>query len=98
MNVPTDLPVPLPQAQPSAPEPDQSLVARLDRGDQDALRALHRRYAPLVFTVAARFVDAPTAEEVVQDVFFTLWKKHATFDPARGTIKSWMCRSPGDAR
>jgi RNA polymerase sigma factor (sigma-70 family) len=71
-------------------ETDEGLVARLARGDEDALRLLHQRYAALVFTVAARFVDAAAAEEVVQDVFVTLWKKHETFDPARGAFKGWI--------
>jgi RNA polymerase sigma-70 factor (ECF subfamily) len=89
-NVSTDSPLPHTRAEASAHEPDEALVARLDGSEKDALRALHHRYAALVFTVAARFVDVPTAEEVVQDVFFTLWKKHETFDPARGTFKSWI--------
>jgi RNA polymerase sigma-70 factor (ECF subfamily) len=88
MSLPTDPPDLT--TQPTAPETDVALVARLGRGDEDALRALHRRYAALVFTVASRFVDAATAEEVAQDVFVTLWKKHETFDPARGSLKSWL--------
>jgi RNA polymerase sigma-70 factor (ECF subfamily) len=80
------------QAHPPARETDESLVARLGCGDEDALRALHQRYAALVFAIAARVVDAATAEEVVQDVFVTLWKKHETFDPARGSFKGWIAQ------
>jgi|HubBroStandDraft_1064217.scaffolds.fasta_scaffold03355_7 RNA polymerase sigma factor (sigma-70 family) len=79
-----------PQALGTARATDEELVTRLGAGDEDALRALHHRYAALVFTVAARFVDVTTAEEVVQDVFVTLWRKHETFDPARGVFKSWI--------
>ncbi len=81
-------------AQPDATEgiADPELVARLGRGDERALRTLHRRYASLVFTVAVRFVDAAGAEEIVQDVFMTLWRKHETFDPARGALKAWLCQ------
>jgi RNA polymerase sigma-70 factor (ECF subfamily) len=81
-------------AQPDFPEgvSDAELVARVGRGDERALRTLHRRYASLVFTVAARIVDAAAAEEVVQDVFMTLWRKHETFDPARGALKAWLCQ------
>ena len=75
-----------------ARDSDEGLVARLGRGEKDALRALHHRYAALAFTVAVRFVDAATAEDVVQDVFVTLWKKHGTFDPARGSFKSWIAQ------
>jgi RNA polymerase sigma factor (sigma-70 family) len=71
---------------------DPDLVARLGSGDERALRALHRRYAALVFTVAARMVDAAAAEEIVQDVFMMLWQKHGAFDPARGSFKSWICQ------
>jgi RNA polymerase sigma-70 factor (ECF subfamily) len=71
-------------------ETDEALVARLAAKDEDALRELHRRHAALVFAVAARFVGNATAEEVVQDVFVTLWAKHAMFDPARGAFKPWL--------
>jgi RNA polymerase sigma-70 factor (ECF subfamily) len=90
MTAPTHAHTPGTQAHSTARETDEGLVARLASKDEDALRALHRRYAALVFTVAARFVDAATAEDVVQEVFVTLWKKHATFDPARGSFKSWI--------
>jgi RNA polymerase sigma-70 factor (ECF subfamily) len=69
---------------------DDVLVARLAQRDQGALRELHRRYAALVFSVATRFVGTPAAEEVVQDVFITLWDKHASFDPARGPFRPWL--------
>ncbi|AKU95987.1 RNA polymerase sigma-70 factor [Labilithrix luteola] len=91
MTAPNEPPPPsVSHGQGDACETDEALVARLGSGDEEALRSLHQRYAALVFTVAARFVDAATAEEVVQDVFVTLWKKHATFDPARGAFKSWI--------
>jgi RNA polymerase sigma-70 factor (ECF subfamily) len=85
---------PAPTAAPAtdagASESDEELLARLGRADEDALRRLHQRYASLVFTVAARIVDPATAEEVVQDVFVTLWNKHETFDSERGTFKHWI--------
>jgi RNA polymerase sigma-70 factor (ECF subfamily) len=65
-------------------------VARLAHRDEAALRELHRRYAALVFTVAARVVGAASAEEVVQEVFVILWTKHASFDAARGAFKPWL--------
>ena len=71
-------------------ETDEDLVAGLGRGDEAALRALHRRYAARVFAVAVRFVDAASAEDVVQEVFVTLWNKHETFDPTRGAFRSWI--------
>jgi RNA polymerase sigma-70 factor (ECF subfamily) len=71
-------------------EADEALVARLVRRDEDALRVLHARYASLVFTVAARIVDASAAEEVVQDVFLTVWRRADTFNELRGSFKGWI--------
>jgi RNA polymerase sigma-70 factor (ECF subfamily) len=88
--LPDSPPTLLPHPNAMALETDETLVAMLGHGQEDALRALHHRYAALVFTQAARIVDAATAEEVVQDVFVTLWKKHETFDPARGSLRSWI--------
>ncbi len=81
---------PMPALAPPSSEADEALVAKLARQDEAALRELHRRYAALVFTVAARFVGPASAEEIVQDVFVTLWTKHASFDPARGAFKPWL--------
>jgi RNA polymerase sigma-70 factor (ECF subfamily) len=75
---------------PAAQETDVALVAQLVTGDERALRVLHARYASLVFSIAARIVDASAAEEVVQDVFVTVWRKAEAFDPERGSFKSWI--------
>jgi RNA polymerase sigma factor (sigma-70 family) len=83
-------PTPQEQERHAAPEADAALVAQLARRDEGALRVLHARYAPLVFSVAARIVDAGAAEEVVQDVFVTVWRKAETFDPHRGSFKGWI--------
>lgn len=85
-------PLPLEQERCAAPETDAALVARLVRRDEGALRVLHTRYAPLVFSVAARIVDASAAEEVAQDVFVAVWRKAETFDPQRGSFKGWIFR------
>lgn len=47
-------------------------------------------YTKLVF-YAQRFLDEEEAEDVVQDVFFELWKQKSTLDFSR-SIKSWLYR------
>ncbi len=69
---------------------DEALMAELGGGRQEALQVLHRRYAPLVFHLACRSIDRPAAEEITQDVFLQVWRKAASFDPARGGFRSWM--------
>jgi RNA polymerase sigma-70 factor (ECF subfamily) len=90
MAVSSDFPMTSMPDREAARDPDEELVRRLGSGSEDALRVLHQRYAALVFTVATRFVDSAAAEDVVQDVFLTIWKKHQTFDPARGSFKNWI--------
>lgn len=67
-------------------------MAYLAAGQQDALAPLHRRYAPLVFNLAAQTLDRAAAEEIVQDVFLAVWRKADTFDPARGSFRTWVLR------
>lgn len=71
---------------------DEELMKRLAAGCRDALGALHGRYAPLIFGVAARSLDVAAAEEIAQDVFVAIWRKASTFDPARGTFRAWVLR------
>lgn len=68
---------------------DEELLRQLLGGQQDALGALYSRYAPLVFNLAAQSLDRVAAEEIVQDVFLTVWRRADTFDPERGTFRSW---------
>jgi RNA polymerase sigma-70 factor (ECF subfamily) len=71
---------------------DEELMSRLSAGRRDALGPLHGRYALLIFGLAARSLGHAAAEEVVQDVFLTVWRKASTFDPARGTFRAWALR------
>jgi RNA polymerase sigma-70 factor (ECF subfamily) len=69
---------------------DEELMGQLAAGRQDALGPLHGRYASLVFNLAARKLDRATAEEIAQDVFVAVWRKAGTFDPTRGTFRTWV--------
>lgn len=70
---------------------DCVLLARLAAGDDDALAEVYDRYAPLVFGVAKRVVANRTvAEDVVQEVFTTLWLHPKRFDPDRGSLRAYL--------
>jgi RNA polymerase sigma-70 factor (ECF subfamily) len=75
---------------PSREATDEQLLAELAAGRQEALGALHSRYAGLLFNLAAQSLDRPAAEEVVQDVFLAVWRKADTFRPERGAFRSWV--------
>lgn len=71
---------------------DEELMRRLAAGRPEALQPLHARYAPIVFGIAVRPLGRAAAEEVVQEVFLAVWRKAASFDPARGSLRGWLLR------
>ena len=72
---------------------DEVLVQRVASGDERALSALYDRYAGLVYGTGLRYLgDRGTAEELVQDVFTSVWRNAAGFDPARASFATWVYR------
>lgn len=64
---------------------DPQLLERVAVGDPLAVRAVIERYGDLVWSLARRFTDTEAdAEEAVQDIFMTLWRKSDRFDPSAG--------------
>ncbi len=60
-------------------------------GDRAALRMVYDRLAMKLLGVAMRILgDRQDAEDVVQDVFVTLWQKAGEFQPARGGGEAWL--------
>ena len=71
--------------------PELNLLHKIQNGDEEALVALHSRYANLVYSVAYRVLnDQMAAEEVTQDTFMRLWRKSDRFDPEKGRFVTWL--------
>jgi RNA polymerase sigma-70 factor (ECF subfamily) len=67
------------------------LAARLVAGDEDALAETFDRYATTVLAAARRVVGSGiSAEDVVQDVFVTLWLHPDRYDAARGSLRTFL--------
>src|SRR6202158_4545422 len=70
---------------------DEELMAGLQAKDAKALDLIFSRYSRLVFAIALRIVnDRSEAEDVVQEVFFSLYQKAILYDSAKGTAKGWI--------
>src|SRR5229473_3330244 len=70
---------------------DEVLILRLQKKDVGALGLLYRRYARLVYSVCARILRDPSeAEDLVHEVFLCLYRKCRSFDPAKGSVRSWL--------
>jgi RNA polymerase sigma factor (sigma-70 family) len=70
---------------------DAVLLQRIRAGDQRAVDDLYDRFRRPAFALARRVLgeDAP-AEDVVRDVFVTVWRDPAAFDRSRGSVASWL--------
>jgi RNA polymerase sigma-70 factor (ECF subfamily) len=75
---------------PSEHATDAELMRQIAGGSQDALDALHGRFARPILALAAQSLDRATAEDVVQDVFLAVWRHAGTFDETRGTLRAWI--------
>lgn len=74
---------------------EERIVNRIRDGDEQAIDTVMRRYAKLLWSVAdgvLRGVASPQdVEECVADAFIKLWQEPEKFDPARGSLKLWLC-------
>jgi RNA polymerase sigma-70 factor, ECF subfamily len=67
------------------------LVSAMARGDSAALGALYDLHAPHMLCLARSIVATPSAaEDIVQDVFLEAWRKAKSYDPTRGSVKTWL--------
>jgi RNA polymerase sigma factor (sigma-70 family) len=70
---------------------DSHLVALVAGGDATALEALYDRYGKAAYSLALRILtDQSLAEDVVRQVFLSLWREARRFDPARGTVATYL--------
>ena len=71
--------------------PDAALIERVVRRDESALAALYDRYAAMLTSVMTRILrDTQAAEEILQDIFYQLWRTAAKFDASRGSLPGWL--------
>lgn len=92
------------------PDSDAELVRRIRGGDERALEAVFRAHYAGMAAFVDRFVRAnDVAEELVQDVFFKLWRKREElseieslrtylYRAARNTALNWLRRQKLERR
>ena len=86
------LPAPVIPYDQAKPVSDDALVSRTRAGDLDAFAELLSRHEQNLLRLAFRFVrNEHDAQEVLQDVFVTTWRKLPGFQD-RAQIGSWLYR------
>ncbi|MCG6903001.1 MAG: sigma-70 family RNA polymerase sigma factor [Rhodobacter sp.] len=67
------------------------MLAVRDRRDKTAFGLLFDYYAPRLKGVVMRTgANAASAEDIVQDVMLTVWRKAEQFDPHRAQVAAWI--------
>ena len=73
---------------------DDDLAQRLHQRDPEALETLISRYSREIFYFIRVVLDgvgvAQDAEECVNDLFVAVWQEIDSFDPVRGTLRTWL--------
>jgi RNA polymerase sigma-70 factor (ECF subfamily) len=66
-------------------------LVRVAAGDRAALRIIYQDTSAKLFGVCLRILkDRNEAEDVLQDVYVTVWRKAAAFDPGRASPITWL--------
>ena len=71
---------------------DAQLIQRV-RADEtgEAMRALYRTYSGELFGFALNALgERGAAEELVQEVFTRAWRHAESYDPSRGSVRTWL--------
>jgi RNA polymerase sigma factor (sigma-70 family) len=66
-----------------------NLGARLAAGEEGAIRECYAALGPMVLGYLRRFVPRDEAEDVLQRVFYEVWKNRDRYDPAR-SLEAWV--------
>ena len=76
----------------SSDKDDTALIERLQAGDHEALQAIVDLYSTKLYNVAQRILgDSADTEEVIQDVFWTVFRKAKTFQ-GNSRFSTWLYR------
>ena len=80
-----------PARRPDDPSRDAEVMRRIREGDRGAVDELYQRFRRPAFALARRILaDDALAEDVLQEVFLSVWRDPAAFDRGRGSVASWL--------
>lgn len=66
-------------------------MAGIAAGDEQALADLYDRHGRFLYSLALRVLRDPAlAEDVVHDVFLTIWTKPWLYEASRGVLAAWL--------
>ena len=75
---------------------EDSLALKISSGDHKAFEELFEAYRPVLISYARLFLNGECAEDVVQDVFFSLWKHRENLN-GEGSVQGYLLKSTYNA-
>ncbi|MGF1612084.1 MAG: sigma-70 family RNA polymerase sigma factor [Kiloniellales bacterium] len=76
---------------PTAADAEQLIVAIARLGDRAAFVALFERFAPRLKTYLRQLgAEEAVADDLVQDVMLTVWRRAGQFDPKKASASTWI--------
>lgn len=74
---------------------DKTIITALQSREADVMNTVIDKYSRLLWPIADMVLknvgNEQDVEECVADAFIFLWEHPEKFDPARGSLKSWLC-------
>ena len=71
--------------------PLEALLSQVALGNREAFEALYRGTSSQLFGICVRVLsERSEAEDALQDVFTTVWRKAAQFDATRASAIAWL--------
>jgi RNA polymerase sigma factor (sigma-70 family) len=62
---------------------------RLEAGEPEALEDCYRTLGPLVMSYLTRYVQQADIQDVMQRVFYEVWRSHDRYDPSL-SLRAWV--------
>ncbi len=70
---------------------EEHLIKFIRSGDRKAFGVMYDKYAPLLFGVIKKSIpDHKQSEELLQQLFMTIWSKISLYDDSKQYLYNWM--------
>jgi RNA polymerase sigma factor (sigma-70 family) len=70
---------------------EQELTAALKAKDEQAFSYLYDHYSGSLYSIILQIVKSPEiANDILQEVFVSIWRKIESYDPIKGRLFTWM--------
>lgn len=68
----------------------EALLLRVGHRDHTALEAVYKLTSAKVYALLLKMLPAPIADEVLQEVYLTVWRRAEHFDPTIASPITWL--------